>query len=109
VPGLGISIRRDWSTLVRGVVKNILLPFPWSRTPVKELLQRVVETLVTKPEAIEITETLGETTTILELRVAKEDLGRVIGKQGRTARSLRTILQAVAARNNRKVTLEILE
>ena len=75
----------------------------------KELLQRVVETLVTKPEAIEIAETLGETTTILELRVAKEDLGRVIGKQGHTVQSIRTILQAVAARNNRRVTLQIIE
>ena len=75
----------------------------------KELLQTIVESLVTKPEAIEISETTGETMTILELRVAKEDLGRVIGKQGNTVQSIRTILQAVAARNSRKVTLEIVE
>ena len=73
----------------------------------KELLQTIVESLVTKPEAIEISETPGETMTILALRVAKEDLGRVIGKQGHTVQSIRTILQAVAARNSRKVTLEI--
>lgn len=76
----------------------------------KELLQRIVENLVAKPETIEITETPGETMTmILQLRVAKEDLGRVIGKQGRTAHSMRIILQAVAARTNRKVILEIVE
>ena len=73
----------------------------------KELLQTIVESLVTKPEAIEISETAGETMTIFELRVAKEDLGRVIGREGHTVQSIRTILQAVAARNSRKVTLEI--
>jgi uncharacterized protein len=75
----------------------------------KELLQTIVESLVTKPEAIEISETVGETMTIFELRVAKEDLGRVIGREGRTVQSIRTILHAVAARNSRKVTLEIVE
>lgn len=96
-------------TLRDGVAKNILLPLPGTCTPMKELLQRIVETLVTKPEAIEITETPGETITILQLRVAKEDLGRVIGKQGRTAHSMRTILEAVAGRTNRKVIVEIVE
>ena len=75
----------------------------------KELLQTIVEGLVTKPEAIEIIETPGDTLTIFELRVAKEDLGRVIGRHGHTAESIRTILKAVGARNNRRVTLEILE
>ena len=75
----------------------------------RELLQTIVETLVTKPEAIEITETAGKTVTIFELRVAKEDLGRVIGKHGQNVQSIRTILKAVAARKNRKVTLEIVE
>ena len=54
-------------------------------------------------------ETLADTTSVLELRVAKEDIGRVIGKQGRTAKSIRTILNAVASRTNRKVVLEIIE
>jgi uncharacterized protein len=76
---------------------------------VRELLQIIVEGLVTKPEAIEISETQSESMTLLQLRVAKEDLGRVIGKQGQTAQSMRTILQAVAARNNRKLVLEIVE
>lgn len=65
--------------------------------------------LVNNPDAVEVTETRGAAVTLLELRVAKEDLGRIIGKQGRTAQSIRTILNAVAARSNRKVALEIKE
>ena len=75
----------------------------------KELVRFLAQQLVNNPDAIEVTETRGDGATLLELRVAKEDLGRVIGKQGRTALSIRTILHAVAARNNRKVTLEIKE
>jgi predicted RNA-binding protein YlqC (UPF0109 family) len=75
----------------------------------KELLQTIVEALVTRPDAIEISETQGDIMTIFELRVATEDFGRVIGKQGHTAESIRTILRAVAARNSRKVTLEIVD
>ena len=75
----------------------------------KEIVRLLAQQLVNNPDAVEVTETRGDSTTLLELRVAKEDLGRVIGKQGRTARSIRTILTAVAARNNRKVTLEIKE
>jgi uncharacterized protein len=91
-------------------VKNILFPSPQGAlTPIKQLLQTIVEALVTKPNAIEISETQGETMSIFELRVAKEDLGRVIGRHGHTVESIRTILRAVAARNNRKVTLEIVE
>ena len=65
--------------------------------------------LVNNPDAIEVKETSGDAATLLELRVAKEDLGRVIGKQGRTAKSIRTILNAVAGRNNCRVNLEIVE
>ena len=61
------------------------------------------------PDAVEVKETHGDTASVLELRVAKEDLGRVIGKQGRTVNSIRTILKAVASRTNRKVVLEIIE
>jgi predicted RNA-binding protein YlqC (UPF0109 family) len=75
--------------------------------PMKELLRIIVAGLVTRPDAIEISETKGDSTTLLLLRVAKEDVGRVIGKQGQTAQSIRTILSAVGARNNRKVVLEI--
>jgi predicted RNA-binding protein YlqC (UPF0109 family) len=75
----------------------------------KELVQFIARQLVNNPDAVEVTETRGETASVLELRVAKEDLGRVIGKQGGTAKSIRTILNAVATRKNGKVTLEIVE
>ncbi len=76
----------------------------------KDLLQFLAQNLVTRPNAVEVTESPGEdSSSILALRVDKEDLGRVIGKQGRTAKSLRTILNAAASRTNRKVVLEILE
>ena len=75
----------------------------------KELVRVLAQQLVNNADAVEVTETRGEAATLLELRVAKEDLGRVIGKQGRTAQSIRIILNAVAARNNRKVNLEIVE
>ncbi|MGH7985417.1 MAG: KH domain-containing protein [Candidatus Binataceae bacterium] len=75
----------------------------------KELVQFLTEQLVNNPAAVEVKETQGDTASVLELRVAKEDLGRVIGKQGRTAKSIRTILNAVASRTNRKVVLEIIE
>lgn len=75
----------------------------------KELVQFIAQQLVNNPDAVEVKEIPCKTALVLELRVAKEDLGRVIGKQGRTAKSIRTILSAVAARKSRKVTLEIVE
>ena len=75
----------------------------------KELVVFLAKQLVSQPDAVEVRETQGETASILELKVAKEDLGRVIGKQGRTAKAIRTILNAAASRTNRKVILEILE
>jgi uncharacterized protein len=75
----------------------------------KELVLFLAKQLVNHPDAVEVKETQADTTSILELRVAKEDIGRVIGKQGRTAKSIRTILNAVASRTNRKVVLEIIE
>jgi hypothetical protein len=75
----------------------------------KELVQLLARSLVTHPDAVEVKETQGDTASVLELKVAKEDLGRIIGKQGRTAKSIRTILNAAASRTNRKVVLEIVE
>jgi len=75
----------------------------------KELVQLLARSLVSFPDAVEVKETQGDTASILELKVAKEDLGRIIGKQGRTAKSIRTILNAAASRTNRKVVLEIVE
>jgi len=75
----------------------------------KELVQYLAKSLVDNPDAVEVRETQGDAASVLELRVAKEDLGRIIGKQGRTAKSIRTILNAAASRVNRKVVLEIVE
>jgi predicted RNA-binding protein YlqC (UPF0109 family) len=75
----------------------------------KDLVAYLAKALVNNPDEVEVSEIQGETAAILELRVAKEDLGRIIGKQGRTAKSIRTLLNAAASRTNRKVVLEIVE
>jgi len=75
----------------------------------KELIQFIAGALVDKPDQVEVTEVEGERTSVLELKVAKEDLGKIIGKQGRTARALRTILAAASAKINKRVVLEIVE
>ena len=75
----------------------------------KELIKFIAEALVDKPNQVEVAEVEGERTSVLELKVAKEDLGKIIGKQGRTARALRTILAAASAKINKRVVLEIVE
>lgn len=75
----------------------------------KELVQYLAKSLVSRPDAVEVRQTGADDAGIFELRVAKEDLGRIIGKQGRTAKSIRTLLNAAASKSNRKVALEIVE
>jgi len=75
----------------------------------RELIEYIAKSLVDRPEEVSVKETEGEKTTIIELRVAKEDLGKVIGKMGRTARSMRTILNAAATKIGKRCVLEILE
>ena len=75
----------------------------------KDLVHYLAKSLVNDPNAVEVTESEREDTAILELKVAKEDLGRVIGRQGGTAKSIRTLLNAAASKSNRKVVLEIVE
>lgn len=75
----------------------------------KDLVEHVARALVSHPESVQVNEIEGETASVLELKVAPEDLGRVIGKEGRTAKALRTILNAVASRAERRVILEIVE
>lgn len=75
----------------------------------KELIIYIAKALVDKPEDVSVNEVEGEKTTILELKVAPEDLGKVIGKQGRTARAMRTILSATATKLRKRAVLEILE
>ncbi len=75
----------------------------------KELLEHIAKSLVDNPDAVEVSEIEGQQTSVLELKVAKEDIGKVIGKQGRTARALRSILNAAASKLNKRAVLEILE
>jgi hypothetical protein len=75
----------------------------------KALIEHMAKALVDKPDAVSVQETDGEKTTIIELRVAQDDLGKVIGKEGRTARSMRTILNAAGTKLGKRCVLEILE
>ncbi len=75
----------------------------------KDLITVIAKALVDFPDQVEILEVEGEKTTVLELRVAKEDLGKVIGKQGKTARAMRTILNANATKLKKRAVLEIIE
>ncbi len=75
----------------------------------KDLVITIVRFLVDNPDQVEIIEVEGAQTRVLELRVAKEDMGKVIGKQGRTARAIRTILNAASAKLDKRTVLEILE
>ena len=76
---------------------------------VKTLVEEIAKALVDTPTGVEVKEISGEHATVFELRVAQGDLGKVIGKQGRTARSIRTLLGAVGTKLNRRFSLEILE
>ncbi|MBM4272336.1 MAG: KH domain-containing protein [Deltaproteobacteria bacterium] len=75
----------------------------------KELIKYIAQSLVDNPEQVEVSEVLGEQTSVIELRVAKEDLGKVIGKQGRTAKAMRTILSAASTKMRKRAVLEIIE
>ncbi|MCG6971575.1 MAG: KH domain-containing protein [Desulfobacterales bacterium] len=75
----------------------------------KELIKYIAQALVDNPEQVEVSEVEGNQTSVLELKVAKEDLGKVIGKQGRTARAMRTILSAASAKLKKRSVLEIIE
>ncbi|MBI5057577.1 MAG: KH domain-containing protein [Nitrospirae bacterium] len=75
----------------------------------KSLLEDIAKALVDKPEEVAVAEVDGERTTVFELRVATSDLGKVIGKQGKTARSIRTILSAAGTKIGKRCVLEILE
>ena len=75
----------------------------------KDLIKHIAQALVDHPNEVEISEIDGNQTSVIELKVAKEDLGKVIGKQGRTARAMRTILSAASAKLKKKTVLEIIE
>lgn len=75
----------------------------------KELIEYIAKALVDHPEEVKVAEIEGEKTSVIELSVAKDDLGKVIGKQGRTARAIRTILTAASTKLKKRTVLEIIE
>ncbi len=75
----------------------------------KQLLEYIAKSLVDSPDAVSVQEISGEKTTVYELRVGSEDLGKIIGKHGRTARSIRTLLNAAATKQGKRAVLEIIE
>ena len=75
----------------------------------KDLVEAIAKALVDQPDKVSVREVQGEQTTVLELRVATEDLGKVIGKQGKTARAVRTLLAAAGMKIRKRFVLEILE
>ncbi len=75
----------------------------------KDLVEFIAKSLVDHPEEVRVVESVGEKTTVIELHVAQSDMGKVIGRQGRTAKSIRTILNGASTKLNRRTVLEILE
>ncbi len=75
----------------------------------KELVEMIAKALVDNPDQVSVIEIEGEQTSVIELKVAKEDLGKVIGKQGRTARAIRTLLSAASTKLRKRCVLEIIE
>ncbi|HNU69982.1 MAG TPA: KH domain-containing protein [Myxococcota bacterium] len=75
----------------------------------RELVTYIAKALVDLPDDVSVTEVEGEQTSVIELRVAKEDMGKVIGKQGRTAKAIRTVVNAAATKMNKRAVLEIIE
>jgi predicted RNA-binding protein YlqC (UPF0109 family) len=90
--------------IFRGVREQLM-----DHTSLKDLVEFMAKSLVDKPDEVSVNEMIGEQTTVVELKVAKEDLGKVIGKQGRTARSMRTILNAASTKLSKRSVLEIVE
>jgi len=75
----------------------------------KELLESIARNLVDQPEEVSVNEVEGEKSLIFELKVAGDDMGKVIGKQGRIAKAIRTVMKAAAVRNNKRVVVEIIQ
>ena len=75
----------------------------------KELVEYIARSLVDNPDQVDVTQVEGEQSLILELRVAPEDMGKVIGKQGRIAKAIRTVVNAAAVRENKRVMVEIVQ
>lgn len=74
-----------------------------------QLVEAIAKSLVDHPEAVDVKEVDGRTATVIELRVAPEDMGKVIGKQGRIAKAIRTVVKAAATKANKKIVVEIMQ
>ncbi len=73
------------------------------------MIEYIAKSLVDQPDAVKVTEVVGERTSVIELSVAKEDMGKVIGKQGRTVTAIRTLLNAASTKQKKRTILEIIE
>ena len=82
---------------------------PGTADNVKELVEHIAKALVDQPEQVRVSEVRGDNTSVIELTVAKEDMGKIIGKQGRTAIAIRTILSNVSMKTGKRFVLEIIE
>jgi predicted RNA-binding protein YlqC (UPF0109 family) len=101
-----------YSCLLRAFHHRLTYHQPLNRSggeAMKDLITEIVKALVDQPEQVKITELAGEHTNVLELSVAKSDMGKVIGKQGRNAQAIRTILNAASAKSRKRYVLEIVE
>ena len=81
----------------------------WKEQTMKELITYIAKSLVDRPELVSVAEVLGDHTIVLELKVAKEDIGKVIGKLGKTAQAMRTLLNAASGKEKKRMILEIVE
>ena len=75
----------------------------------KEFIERIAKALVDQPDAVKVTEVAGERTSVIELSVAEEDMGKIIGKQGRTVSAIRTLLNAASMKQKKRAILEIID
>ena len=75
----------------------------------KEVLEIIAKSLVDYPEQVTVSETIGQESTIVELRVAEEDMGKIIGKQGKIAKAIRSVVKAAAAKEDKKVVVDIIQ
>jgi predicted RNA-binding protein YlqC (UPF0109 family) len=89
-------------------VKSVSTANPGAEA-MKDLVNRIAQAMVDHPDQVQVTEVEGNQTTVLELKVAKDDLGKIIGKEGRNARAIRTILGAASAKLKKRTVLEIIE
>jgi uncharacterized protein len=103
------NLQQHSSKLTR-TTQQAQLTLKWEGTmEMKELIREITTALVDNPEQVHITQIDGDRTAVIELRVARTDFGKIIGKKGRTAESIRTILSAASAKQDKRCILEILE